>query len=257
MKEGSLKYKLKNKELTIGSWISFGFTPTCEIMTRAGFDWLVIDMEHTAIDFSDCLGLIQIIDNAGTVPLVRVGKNDPLHIKRVMDAGAHGVIVPMINTVDDAHKAVDALYYPPKGKRGVGLGRAQNYGTGFEDYKAWAYKENILIVQIEHIDGVINLEPILSIEGVDGFIIGPYDLSGSLGVPGNWNHPSVVEALEEVQQVLKRNIKVGGYHVVHSNHHEVIDKIKEGYKFIAYGDDMVFFAEKIAKETDFIKLQKK
>jgi len=256
MKETSLKQKLIEQELTIGSWLSFGFTPTCEIMTRVGFDWLVIDMEHTAIDFSDCLELIQIIENSGTVPLVRVGKNDQLHIKRAMDAGAHGVIVPMINTVDDAQKAIDALYYPPKGKRGVGLGRAQNYGMGFEQYKEWADEESILIVQIEHRDAVNNLESILSLEGIDGFIIGPYDLSGSLGVPGNLHHSSVVEALKEVQRIMNKHIKAGGYHIVHSNHQELLDKIEQGYSFIAYGDDMVFFAEKINEEAKFIQKQK-
>ena len=141
MKIPSLKKKLKSNELTIGSWISFGFTQTCEIMVKAGYDWLVIDMEHTSIDYNQCLNLIQIIESNGVTPFVRVGKNDPLHIKRVMDAGAHGVIVPMVNTVEDAQKAVGALYYPPAGSRGVGLGRAQNYGVGVEAYKEWVDKE--------------------------------------------------------------------------------------------------------------------
>lgn len=253
----SLKKKLKSNELTIGSWISFGFTQTCEIMAKAGFDWLVIDMEHTVIDYNKCLNLIQIIEGNGVTPLVRIGKNDPLHIKRVLDAGAHGVIVPMVNSVQDAQKAIDALYYPPVGNRGIGLGRAQNYGVGFEEYKKWADKETILITQIEHIEGVNNLEKILNLERVDGFIIGPYDLSGSLGVPGQWEHPSVTQALEKVKSILIENDKPGGYHVVHSNNQELKQRIKEGYKFIAYGDDMVFFAETIAAEKDFISKLKK
>ena len=256
MKKNSLKKRLTNKVLTIGSWISFGFTQTCEIMARSGgFDWLVIDMEHTAIDFDDCFKLIQLIDNTETVPLVRVGKNDPMLIKRVMDAGAHGVIVPMVNTAEDARKAIDALYYPPIGSRGVGLGRAHNYGIGFEEYKKWADEESILIVQIEHIEGVSNIESILSLELVDGFIVGPYDLSGSIGVPQRWDHPKFVEALRKIHKVLARTNKAGGYHVVHSNHKEFINKISQGYKFIAYGDDMVFFAEKISEEIKFISNQ--
>ena len=147
----TLKKKLESNELTIGSWISFGFAQTCEIMSKAGFEWLVIDMEHTAIDYSQCLNLIQIIENNGVVPLVRVGNNDKLQIKRVMDAGAHGVIVPMINTVEDALETIDALYYAPIGSRGVGLGRGQNYGGDFEQYKLWADKETIFIPQIENI----------------------------------------------------------------------------------------------------------
>jgi 2-keto-3-deoxy-L-rhamnonate aldolase RhmA len=257
MKKSSLKTKLKSKELTIGSWISFGFTQTCEIMGNAGFDWLVIDMEHTAIDYHQCLNLIQIIERNGVTPLVRVGANNPLLIKRAMDAGAYGVIVPMVNTAEDAQKAIDALYYPPKGNRGVGLSRAQNYGVGFEAYKEWADRETIFIPQIEHIDGVKNLEDILALDKVDGFIIGPYDLSGSLGVPGEWDHPSVIKALDKVKKVLYDNEKPGGYHVVHSNHDELEQRIAQGYRFIAYGDDMVFFAETIAAEADFITGLKK
>jgi 2-keto-3-deoxy-L-rhamnonate aldolase RhmA len=252
MKKTALKKKLKSKELTIGSWISFGFTQTCEIMAKGNFEWLVIDMEHTAIDYNQCLKLNQIIESNGVVPLVRVGGNDPLLIKRAMDAGAHGVIVPMVNTVEDAQNAIDALYYPPKGSRGVGLSRAQDYGVGFESYKEWADKETIFIPQIEHFESVDNLEKILALEQVDGFIIGPYDLSGSLGVPGQWDHPDVVAALDKIQNVMTNNEKPGGFHVVHSNHVELEQRIEQGYRFIAYGVDMVFFAETISTETDFI-----
>lgn len=248
---------LQSKKITIGSWISFGFIQTCEIMAKSGFDWLVVDMEHTAIDQNQCLHLIQVIENNGVTPIVRVGANDPLLIKRAMDAGAHGVIVPMVNTAEDAQKVIDALYYPPKGNRGVGLSRAQNYGVGFEVYKEWADRETIFIPQIEHIDGVKNLEDILALDKVDGFIIGPYDLSGSLGVPGKWDHPSVIEALDKVNKVLSDNEKPGGFHVVHSNHDELEQRIAQGYRFIAYGDDMVFFAETIAAELDFITGLKK
>ena len=244
--------KLKSKELTIGSWISFGFTQTCEMMTKTSFDWLVIDMEHTAIDFNQCLNLIQIIESNEVAPLVRVGANNPLLIKRAMDAGAHGIIVPMVNSAEDARKAIDAIYYPPIGSRGVGLGRAQNYGVGFEDYREWAKTEIVFIPQIEHVDGVNNLEEILELEEVDGFIVGPYDLSGSLNVPGEWEHSEVINALNKVKNVISNHKKPGGFHVVHSNHKELKQRIVDGYTFIAYGDDMVFFAETIAKESDFI-----
>jgi len=257
MQNKFFKTKLKSGKLTIGSWISFGFTQTCEIMAKAGFDWLVIDMEHTSIDNNQCLQLIQIIDSNGVTPLVRVGANQPLLIKHAMDAGAHGVIVPMINTSEDAQKVIDALYYPPIGNRGVGLARAQKYGIGFETYKDWANSETIFIPQIEHIDGVNNLESILALEQVDGFIIGPYDLSGSLGLPGQWGHPTVLKALKKVKKVLDVNHKPGGFHVVHSNHKELEQRINQGYRFIAYGDDMVFFAETISVETDFLSKLKK
>ncbi len=253
MNDCKLKDRLKKRELTIGSWISFAYPPLCEMMAKAGFDWLVIDMEHTAIDYSDAQQLIQIIDLAGCTPLVRVGGNDPLIIKRVMDIGAHGVLVPMVNSTEDARRAVEAVYYPPRGTRGAGLYRAQEYGLGFESYRDWAAGNSVVIVQIEHIDGVHNLKEILDVEGVDGFIVGPYDLSASLGQAGDFEHPSVVDALSQVQRVAADSPKVGGCHVVHSNHAELQQRIKQGFTFLAYGDDMVFMAEKLQAEAEFIR----
>ncbi len=257
MKKTSLKTKLKSGELTIGSWISFGFNQSCEIMAKGRFDWLVIDMEHTVIDFNQCLNLIQIIESNGIAPIVRVGANNPLLIKRAMDAGSHGIIVPMVNTVEDAQKAIESLYYPPIGLRGVGLARAQNYGIGFEQYEEWANREIIFIPQIEHIEGVNNLENILALEHVDGFIIGPYDLSGSLGFPAKWDNSSVLEALDSVDNIVKENKKPGGFHIVHPNHDELQKKIDQGYSFIAYGDDMVFFAETVTAESHYLSTIKK
>lgn len=249
----NLKVKLAEKQLTIGSWLSWGFSPVTEIMARAGFEWLVIDMEHTAIDYSEAYQMIQTIDLAGCVPLVRVGDNDPLIIKRVMDCGAQGVLVPMINTMEAAERAVEASYYPPKGKRGVGLSRAQGYGVNFQGYRKRAFEETVVIVQIEHILGVQNLEHILSVEGVDGFIVGPYDLSGSLGQPGNFDHPDVLAALEYVEALMRTSKKPGGYHVVQTSRQELQKRINQGYHFIAYGDDMVMFAEKLQEEGQYLK----
>lgn len=251
--EPSLKTRIAARELTIGSWLSSSDPNVCEIMAKAGFDWLVIDMEHTPIDTYQAQNLIQIIDLAGCIPMVRVGCNDRLLIKRAMDAGAHGIVVPMVNTAAEAHAAVSAIQYPPTGTRGVGLSRAQAYGFGFEQYKAWAKRETILIVQIEHIDAVRNLESILAVEGVDGFIVGPYDLSGSLGCPGDFDDPAVAEALRVVSQAMSGSEKVGGYHIVHSDHNELLARISQGYKFLAYGNDMVFLAEKIDAEASFMK----
>ncbi|MCX6376330.1 MAG: aldolase/citrate lyase family protein [Armatimonadetes bacterium] len=247
-----LKSRMRAGEVTIGSWLSFGYTPVCEIMTRVGFDWLVIDMEHTAIDTWQMMQLIQVIDLSGCVPLVRVGANDPLLIKRALDAGAHGVVVPMVNSAEEAARAVSSAYYPPRGTRGVGLSRAQDYGVGFEVYNEWAGTSTVVIVQIEHIRAVENLAEIVSVEGVDGFIVGPYDLSGSLGLPGQFDHPKVISALNAVRETMSRKGVVGGYHVVQSDHKNLQDKIAQGYRFLAYGDDMVFLAEKLREERDFI-----
>ena len=232
-----LKTKLQNNQLTIGSWITLGSTNIAEIMAQAGFEWLTIDMEHSVITIDIAQKLIQVIDGCGVVPLVRVGENNPNLIKRVMDAGAYGVIVPMVNTREQAEAAVNAVKYPPIGTRGVGLARAQGYGFDFDDYAATVNDESVVIIQVEHIDSVNNLEDILSVEGVDGCIIGPYDLSGSLGVPGNFTHPDVLAALERVESVCEKMNVPLGMHVIEPNHGLVVDKIKKGYTFIAFSLD--------------------
>ena len=201
-----LKLKLHNNEQTIGSWITLSNTGIAEIMANAGFDWIVVDLEHSMISIETAGELIRVIDLAGVPPLVRLTSNHPDQIKRVMDAGAHGIIVPMVKTKGDAEQAVSSVYYPPKGIRGVGLARAQDYGIGFHEYRDWLEENAIIIVQIEHIDAVNNLKDILSVDGVDGYIIGPYDLSASLGVSGEFDHSFMIEAMNEIYS--KSNNKV-------------------------------------------------
>lgn len=243
----NLKQKLKNKETTVGSWITIGHTSVAEIMVNAGYDWLTIDMEHSNITMTEAHSLIQVIDLAGGVPLVRVGVNDAYLIKRVMDSGAHGVIVPMVNNRADAEKAVNAVKYPPKGSRGVGLARAQGYGNSFEEYMRWVEEFSVVIVQIEHIDAVSNLEDILLVDGVDGFIVGPYDLSSSLGVPGQFNHPDVVDALIRIREISRRLDANSGFHVIPTDLDSLDEKIKEGYRFVAHSLDSLFLSNALKK----------
>ena len=127
-----LKRKLSQNEITIGSWITLAHPAIAEIMACAGFDWLVVDLEHSVITIKEAEELIRVINLCGVVPLVRLSINDSVQIKRVMDAGAHGIIVPMVNNRAEADTAVAAVYYPPKGTRGVGLARAQGYCTAFQ-----------------------------------------------------------------------------------------------------------------------------
>ncbi len=239
----NLKDKLKKGKITIGSWITLGHTSIAEIMARAGFDWLTIDMEHSAITLHQAQQLIQIVDLCGVTPLVRVGENNPNLIKRVMDAGAHGIIVPMVNTKESAINAISAVKYPPLGTRGVGLARAQGYGAEFEKYKKWVNKESIVIAQIEHIKAVENLEDILSVDNLDAIIVGPYDLSGSLGVPGEFENPKMIAALEKIRKLSKKFKVSVGYHVVPPKTEMVKQKIKEGYTFLAYSVDFLFLGE--------------
>jgi 2-dehydro-3-deoxyglucarate aldolase len=244
----SLKQKLSSNQLTFGSWITIGHESIAEIMCTGGFDWLAIDMEHSVIELATAQNLIGHIHSKGVAALARVGKNEEVIIKRVMDAGADGVIVPMINTRQDAELAVSYVKYPPQGKRGVGLARAQGYGIGFDKYKDWLNKESIIIAQIEHILAINNINEIISVEGIDGIIIGPYDLSGSMGFPGEYERAEVKNALKKVEEACKRKNIPLGFHVIQPDHQKAKEKIDAGYTFIGFSIDFFFLGNKIREE---------
>jgi 2-keto-3-deoxy-L-rhamnonate aldolase RhmA len=246
----TLKKRLEKRELTIGSWIQIPSPIVAEIMAGAGFDWLVIDTEHSAIGIDQAFSLIQTIGLAGCVPLVRLSVNDATLIKRVMDCGAHGIIVPNVNSPQEAKNAVEATKYPPEGKRGVGLFRAQGYGSDFERYKN-RQKTNTIV--IEHIDGVENLEAILKTKGVDGFIIGPYDLSASLGIPGKFEHPDFKKAFNKIQRVSRNMGALMGTHVVNPDTSEVKKRIRDGYRFIAFGIDTLMLGVSFREALNSIR----
>lgn len=248
-----LKGRLRKKELTIGSWITLASPEVAEIMSTCDFDWLTVDMEHSAITLPQAQHLIRIIQLNGIAALVRVGENSPALIKRVMDLGADGVIIPMVNSPQDAKKAVAAVKYPPLGNRGVGLARAQGYGLEFEKYKDWVKEESVVIVQIEHIKAVDNLEDILKVKGVDGFIVGPYDLSASLGLPGEFKHPNVLRALDKVEAIVRKGNIVSGFHVIPPDIKEVKNKLLQGYRFIGFSLDTLFLGLKIKEEFGKLK----
>jgi len=227
-------------KLSIGSWITLNHPSVAEIMADAGFDWLCVDMEHSVTDYYEAQQLIAMIQSKGIKAFVRVGENNTRIIKRVLDAGADGIIVPMVNSKEDALKAINAVKYPPIGQRGVGLARAQKYGFAFEDYKDNEANDIKLIVQIEHIDAVNNLEDILSLEYIDGTFIGPYDLSGSMGKPGKYDDDDVKEVLQRYEDIAKKYDKLIGFHVIQPDYKLVLDKINKGYNFIAFSLDTLF-----------------
>jgi 2-keto-3-deoxy-L-rhamnonate aldolase RhmA len=232
-----LKEKLNNGELAVGSWITLAHPAIAEIMAKAGFDWLTVDLEHSVITIREAEELIRVIDLCGVVPLVRLSANDPVQIKRVMDAGAHGVIVPMVNSRADAISSVASVYYPPKGHRGVGLARAQGYGTAFEQYREHLNTRTVIIAQVEHIDAVNNLSDILSVPGINGYLIGPYDLSASMNLPGQFGHPDMKAAIAKIRRIGSELDKPGGLHIVEPDLIQLEEHIREGFKFIAYSLD--------------------
>jgi 2-dehydro-3-deoxyglucarate aldolase len=243
MKKNLLKAKFRKNEQTLGCWVTLAHPLIPEILAPAGFDWLCVDMEHSSIDLGDLLPLIISIEANGMVPLVRVGENDPNLIKRVMDAGAYGVIVANVNSPEEAEAAVNAVKYPPQGRRGVGLYRAQGYGRRFEEYKTWLSKESVVIVQIEHIDAVEKINEIFAVKGIDAFLIGPYDLSGSMGRPGALTHPAVEAAVKKVIEAGRRAGIPAGYHSVSSDPKEALRRKKQGFKFLGFSLDSIFLGD--------------
>ena len=236
--------KLNKRKYSIGSWITLDNIAIAEIMSKSGFDWLCIDLEHTVIDFKELQNLIAIISYNQLEVFVRVGANDELIIKKVLDAGANGIIVPLIKNAKDVEKALEFSLYPPIGKRGVNkLSRAQGYGFDFENYLQTVNKNTKLIAQIEHISAIDDLENILKVKNLYGTIIGPYDLSASLGIPGQFNHQKFKMALTKYKTLTKKFKLKKGYHVTEPNINDVKKKIKEGYDFIGFSWDTFFLGQ--------------
>ncbi len=246
--QSKLKLKLVQLDKTIGTWLTIPHQSVVEILSTAGFEWMVIDMEHAAINIQDLQNIIGHIQGNGMEALVRVSKNEEVIIKYAMDAGANGIIVPLIKTADDAKKAVSYIKYPPTGIRGVGLSRAQHYGTGFDSYKKWLQNEAVIIVQIEHIDSVNTLEAILKVDGVDGIIVGPYDLSASMGMPGELESKEVQEAIEKIEKTTLRAGKSMGTHVISSDSTRLKQAIDKKYNFLVFGIDFFFMGDKAREE---------
>lgn len=243
---------MKNKA-SIGSWITIGHSSIVEVMADSKFDWLCIDMEHTVIDFTNMQELIIAIQSKGLKAFVRIGENNSRIIKRVLDAGPDGIIVPNVKSVKEAQAAVNSFKYPPLGERGVGLARAQGYGFDFENYRDNKTKELKLIVQIEHINAIKELDLILQTDGIDGTFIGPYDLSGSLGKTGKLNDPKVLNAVESYLKIAKKYNKLIGFHIVPIDYKLVLEKMSEGYNFIAFGFDAYFLGSSIRNQLKNIK----
>jgi 2-keto-3-deoxy-L-rhamnonate aldolase RhmA len=248
-----LQKKMRAGELVIGSWLQLPYPHTAEMLAGAGFDFQLIDMEHGAIGVTGMINLVQISQLCGVAPIVRVPANEPHFIKTALDAGAEGIMVPDVRTPEQAKKAADAMFYPPRGARGVGLSRAQGFGLDFDAYRDVRGQEAVLIVQIEHHEAVKRADEIIAVDGVEGFLIGPYDLSGSLGKPGAFDDPDVKDALDALEELIARAPKPGGYHVVSSADTALFERrVKAGCRFMAYGTDMLFFAEKARDAGRFI-----
>lgn len=245
----------KKREVLVGSWLNTVSPVAAEIMSAAGFDFLVVDAEHSAADVPQGQALFQAVraGNPNCVPLVRLPGNDYAHTKRWLDAGALGVIAPLINTAAEAAELVRAVKYPPAGERGVGFGRSHGYGFDFDDYMTNADAETFVCVQIEHIRAVENIAEILAVKGVDAAFIGPYDLTASMGITARFDHPRFLEARRKIlAECLRRGVRPG-IHVVQPEPEEVKARIAEGFSLIAYSLDIVMLGAACRRGLDEIR----
>lgn len=231
-----LKEKLNRGEAVIGTFVSIGHPDVAEWLSRLGFDWLLLDNEHSPTGFETLQVMMQGMNGSNCVPLVRPQWNDAVIIKRVLDIGAYGVLIPWVNTKEQAEKAVSACKYPPQGLRGFGPRRA---GMFDPDYFTTANDEILVTVQIETEEALKNLDDIMAVPGIDACYIGPWDLSVSLGfgVPPKWDEPRYVAAFDRVLEVAARHGKPAG---MFANMENIEWALEKGFKFNTVDNDDVF-----------------
>lgn len=236
MHENRLKARLKAGEATVGSWVSVAHPTIAEVMAHAGFDWLAIDMEHGIIGIESVLTLVQAINTTPVAPIVRVPWNEPVVVKQVLEIGPAGLIMPQVNTAEEAEAAVRAAKYPLEGIRGIGCQRAAGFGAYFEEYLHAANDQQMVIVQIEHVRALQNLRQIVSVKGLDAVFIGANDLSASMGLLGQARHPDVLKAIQEVLKAARDAGIAAG--LVASDPEDINRRITEGFQVVAIGHDV-------------------
>jgi 2-keto-3-deoxy-L-rhamnonate aldolase RhmA len=246
----NFRQKLKEGKPLIGTLQAMNSPEVTEMLTAAGFDWLWIDLEHSTIDVE---GAQRILQAAGSnCPCVlRVPCGDQVWTKKILDIGAAGVIIPGIKSAREAAEIVQFCRYPPQGTRSIGLSRAHGYGMWFDEYVATANQNVAVIMQIEHIAAVKDIDAIVKIQGIDALIIGPYDLSGTMGKTGQVRDPEVQAQVERVRQVcLDTGMPVG---IFTTNPEEVKPLIEKGYTVIAVGIDTIFLGRALQQALKIIK----
>jgi 4-hydroxy-2-oxoheptanedioate aldolase len=238
MRKNQALAKWRAGEQTIGGWLSLANTHSAEMMANAGFDWLCVDMQHGLIDYGDLRHMLPAISTTETTPFVRVSWNAPDQIMKVLDAGAMGVIVPLVNNAAEAAAAVAACRYPPAGGRSFGPIRAALYGG--RGYAAEANGEIACMVMIETKEGIENAEAIAATPGLDGIYIGPSDLAYALGLPpaGDTDNPEHLATVERIQAACKAHGIAAGIHT--STPAFVERRLKAGFAFVTVGNDAAF-----------------
>jgi 2-dehydro-3-deoxyglucarate aldolase len=229
--------------------MSIGHPDIAAIFAGARGHFLGVDLEHTTMDLDAVQGIIRACHAHGRACLPRIFPGNLEQLRRLLDAGADGIVLPQIGAPEDIDRAAEALWYPPKGKRGFGVAAAHRFGRAFDAYVQGANAALTLIIQVETIDAVRRIEPLVAHPAVDGVMVGPYDLSGSLGIPGQLAHPKVAEACATVVAACRRAGKSCGLHVIHPTLEDIQRRFAEGYTFLLLGSD-VFHLWRRTAEVD-------
>ncbi|MEQ8290483.1 MAG: aldolase/citrate lyase family protein [Gammaproteobacteria bacterium] len=228
--------RLRAGETLYGTLVSLPSAEICEVLAEIGYDWLFIDAEHGAFNPQQAQGMLQAA--APTPCVIRVPAGEPIWIKKALDIGAAGVIVPQVHTAEQARTIIHNCKYSPAGDRGVGIGRAHKYGLEFERYLKHANEETAVILQAESEQAIANIDEIAALDGVDAILIGPYDLSASLGKPGEINDPVVQNAIDKVISACQHNdIKLGYFGVTAE---AVLPYKAKGFTLLTVGVDAAF-----------------
>lgn len=246
---------LKQGKVAVGGWEGLNSPAVAEIMAKAGFDWVAADVEHAAHSTQDYAYLAKAVKCQGVVPIARVFDKSAVSIRRILDAGAQGVIVPMIRTADDAREVVAAAKYPPLGRRGVGAAPANCYGLELSGDMSRFNSEILVMVMVEQKEAVENIDEIMSVEGVDGMFLGPVDLSYSYGFGGQIMHPVIMEAMDKARDACIKYGKAPGMHLI-GGHDAIKNAIDRGFTFLALstaGNFIFNGSKQIIEETRAIQ----
>jgi 4-hydroxy-2-oxoheptanedioate aldolase len=256
MRANPVKQALKSGQPSIGTWLSLGSIVATRFLARAGFAWLTVDIEHTHVDWETATHMFATIADAGCIALARVPANRHDHIKRVLDNGAHGIVVPMVNSRQEALDAVSAAKYPPVGTRSVGGSvHALNFATTAIDYFNNADKEILIVLQCEHIQAVENADSIFSVPGIDAIFVGPNDLAANMrskdGKPPSG--AATAEAMKHVLATCKKYGVAAGVHCFSPD--EVKARIEEGWQFLAINSELRMMLEGVGNVVERLGLK--
>ena len=243
-----LRDSLNDRTPTFGSWLQLPSPDVAEIMAASGFDWLVADLEHGGIDRSALVQLVRAIETKGSIPLARIMACDPLLSRQALDAGCAGVIIPHVDDPIVYSDFVSRSTWPPAGQRSIGFFRANDYGLNFDQYSKQA-QSPILIPMVESRKGVENLAGVLNAGRADAVLIGPYDLSASIGDPGNFESAEYLKAEDHVIRTCAELGITAGVHDVIPTSDSIRRNLARGYTFIACGMDSVFLSRAVLQVT--------